>query len=297
MGIAILSGLLSSLEETRKAATATSQPSPDLPTQLPTSFIACVTRSKARLEADPELSKHSSTLTVVENANLASIQQADIILLACKPFYAAKILSEPGIRAALANKLLVSICAGVTVPQFESIFYPDGPVDPAWNCRIVRVLPNTNSIIRESMTVIETSTPPLSAAHDTLVRFIFRQIGQVAYLPATNMDAATALCGSGPAFVHFFIESLMHGGLSAGIPRDQLQFLVAQTVLGTTKRAFEGKHPALLKDEVCTPGGCTIYGLNVMERGGFKSVVADTVMEATIRAGELGRLGSGPRRT
>lgn len=292
MGIAILSGILSSLHDIR---TAPPSPSPsgastpliptDLPSRLPTSFIACVRRPESARKVKAALSPYSSSssVTILQNDNIAAATRADIIILACKPYMVKDVLSEPGMAAALKGKLLISILAGVTESQLEAALGPDNGVT------IVRAMPNTASLIRESMTVINTSNPPLPAETHTLVTWIFKRIGEVVYLPPTNMDACTALCGSGPAFFALMLEAAIDGAVAMGLPRAEAQKMAAQTMKGAAGLVLNGDHPALLRDKVSTPGGCTIGGLLVLEEGRVRGTVARAVREATVVASQLGK--------
>jgi len=196
-----------------------------------------------------------------------------------------------GMREALTGKLLISICAGVPVGQMEKALY--GELAPSMKesekCTIVRAMPNTASGIRESMTVVATSTPPLPADASGLVTWIFKQIGDVVYLPASSMDASTALCGSGPAFCALMLEAMADGAVAMGIPRAEAQRMAAQVMRGTSGMVLGGEHPAILRDKVSTPGGCTIGGLLVLEEGRVRGSVARAVREATVVASQLGK--------
>jgi len=188
----------------------------------------------------------------------------------------------------LEGKLLISICAGVPVPQIEKALY--GNSDPVeGGCRIVRAMPNTASQIRESMTVIATPEPPLAPQASALVTWIFKRIGDVVYLPASTMDASTALCGSGPAFFALMLEATIDGAVAMGLPRAEAQRMAAQTMRGAAGLVLSGEHPALLRDKVTTPGGCTIGGLLVLEEGRVRGTVARAVREATVVASQLGK--------
>ena len=116
-------------------------------------------------------------------------------------------------REALKGKIIVSILAGVTQRQISEFLYPEGPDKVEDACRVVRVMPNTASFVGESMSVIETSDPPLSDAQHKLVEFVFSSIGRVTTLPPANMDIATALCGSGPAFFALILEAAADGAV------------------------------------------------------------------------------------
>ena len=298
MGIAILSGILASLQEIngprplQTPSSGTSTPLlEDLPARLPSRFIACVRRPESARKVKSALWEHSSIVKVVQEGNVAAVRQAEVVLLACKPQMAKEILGEPGMAAALHGKLLVSICAGVTVDQIEGFLHgadAAAAADPD-RCRIVRAMPNTASLIRESMTVIATTTPPLPPALSSLVTWIFRRIGDVVFLPPHTMDACTALCGSGPAFFALMLEAAIDGAVAMGLPRAEAQRMAAQTMRGAAGLVLHGDHPALLRDKVSTPGGCTIGGLLVLEEGRVRGTVARAVREATVVASQLGK--------
>ncbi len=298
MGIAILSGILASLQELsgprplQTPSSGTSTPQEELPERLPSRFIACVRRPESAKKVKSALWEHSTLLKVVQNDNVTSVQAAEVIILACKPYMVQELLSEPGMAKALHGKLLISICAGVTVDQIEKALHGAVPAqDPEVDgrCRIVRAMPNTASMIRESMTVIGTSTPPLPPQTAGLVTWIFKRIGDVVYLPPATMDASTALCGSGPAFFALMLEAAIDGAVAMGLPRAEAQRMAAQTMRGTAGLVLSGDHPALLRDKVSTPGGCTIGGLLVLEEGRVRGTVARAVREATVVASQLGK--------
>ncbi|KAF2481296.1 pyrroline-5-carboxylate reductase dimerization-domain-containing protein [Neohortaea acidophila] len=303
MGIAILGGVMDSLSSAHpqdhvsipgKSVSGTSTPAEPLPERLPNRFNACVRRHQSAKRIQSELSKYPAfdKMTIYENDNLTPTKAADVILLACKPQMVGEILADPEMKKACEGKLLISICAGVTGEQISAILGEDN------SCRVIRVMPNTAAAVRESMTVIATSTPPLPPLLSHLVTWIFTRIGRVVYLPPSTMDASTALCGSGPAFVALFLESLVAGGVAMGLPREEAYTMAAQTMRGTTGLVLQGEHPAILKDKVSTPGGCTIGGLLVLEEGSLKGTVARAVREATVVASQLGqgKIGvNGPR--
>ena len=204
------------------------------------------------------------------------------------------ILNESEVKEALANKLLISICAGVPVEQIEGYLYGNGSTElPTDACKVVRVMPNTAAIVRESMSVIATTTPPLPTEQSSVVDWIFTRIGRVVHLPPQMMDVSTALCGSGPAFLALMLESLADGAVAMGLPRAEAQLMAAQAMRGTAGMVLSGDHPALIREKVSTPGGCTIGGLLVLEEGRVRGTVAKSVREATVVAGELGKGISG----
>ena len=257
---------------------------------MPSRFITCVTRPQSAKRIKSELSHLTASLEILQNQNLKGVQEADVVLLACKPYNLAAILEEKGMQEALCGKLLISILAGVPVSQIESTLYPSSSVNPDEDgrCTIVRVMPNTASLICESMTVIATSTPPLPQELNALVTWMFNRIGRVVHLPPAQMDASTALCGSGPAFFALVLEAMADGAVAMGLPRAEAQLMAAQTMKGTAGLVLNGEHPAMVREKVSTPGGCTIGGLLVLEEGRVRGTVARSVREAAVVASQLG---------
>ncbi|KAG8881007.1 delta 1-pyrroline-5-carboxylate reductase [Tulasnella sp. 331] len=298
MGIAIISGVTASLETRAKhphliddtsPASGTSTPSPGS-TQgapdaaLPSRFIACVSRhetAKKLKRTFQELGSIGQNVEVLVSENLQAVKESDVILLCCKPQAAHAILSAPGLKEALDQKLLISILAGVTIAQLEDWVLP--------GTRVVRAMPNTPCRIREGMTVI--STVPYEQTLDRkIISAIFSSIGRCRFLDEKHFDACTALSGSGPAFVCLVLEAMADGGVMMGLPRAEALELAAQTLQGTARMALQsGVHPAQIKDSVTTPAGCTIAGLLTLEDGRVRSTIARAIQVATQHAAALGQ--------
>jgi len=284
MGIAILGGILDSLNSSSDPSTSADE----TPERLPSKFNACVRTPASAKRIDKELGKYQGNLHVYENDNLKPTQEADVIMIGCKPYMVGDVLKAEGMKEAVAGKVLISICAGVNGEQIHDILY--GNETPENRATIVRAMPNTAAAVRESMTVVATSTPPLPKQTSSLITWMFTRIGRVTYLPPSNMDACTALCGSGPAFAALILESLGAGAIAMGVPRDDAYMMAAQTMRGATGLVLQGnEHPAVLRDKVTTPGGCTIGGLLVLEEGKVRGTVARAVREATVVASQLGQ--------
>ncbi|MEQ1506690.1 MAG: pyrroline-5-carboxylate reductase, partial [Myxococcota bacterium] len=192
------------------------------------------------------------------------------------------VLGAPGVAEALAGKLLISICAGVSTARLAALA-PDAAV--------IRAMPNTPCTIGEGMTVLSPG-PRATAAHLDAATRMFGAVGRVRVLDEKHLDAVTGLSGSGPAFACVILEALADGGVRMGLPRDVAIELAAQSFQGAARMVLvTGKHPAALKDEVTTPAGCTIAGLLTMEDGKIRSVLARTIEEATRVASGLGKVG------
>ncbi|KHN99537.1 pyrroline-5-carboxylate reductase [Metarhizium album ARSEF 1941] len=295
MGIAILNGILTSLAEIngpQATSSSASTPGEERPQALPSRFIACVRSAESAKRVKAALREHSTMVKVVQNENLAAVQQAQVVLLSCKPYMVNNVLGEPGMADALEGKLLISVCAGITAEHMEMALHGSVPTtSPAddGRCRVVRAMCNTAALIRESMTVIGMSDPPLPPDMKTLVTWIFKRIGDVVYLPSNNMDASTALCGSSPAMFALMLEAAIDGAVAMGLPRAEAQRMATQSMRGTTGLVQSGEHPALLREKVCTPGGCTIGGLLVLEEGRARGTISRAIREATVVASQLGK--------
>ncbi|OQO13762.1 hypothetical protein B0A48_01993 [Cryoendolithus antarcticus] len=286
LGTAILGGIFEFLD----AGKTVDKTDDDTPARLPTIFNACVRSDSSAARIRKELGNYKTPINVRQNDNVAATKEADVIILGCKPYATASILGNDDMRNALQGKLLISILAGVPETQISLILYPSGiPKEGA--CTIIRAMPNTAASIRESMTVLSTPTPAPPADQLTLTTWIFSRIGRVSTLAPNLMDAATALCGSGPAFTAVFIESLALGAIAMGIPKESAYEMAAQTVRGMSGLVLGGEHPALARDRVSSPGGCTVGGLVVLEEGGLRGTVSRAVREATVVASQLGEGG------
>ena len=210
--------------------------------------------------------------------NVSAVRGADVVLLATKPQVLPSVLAEVG-DAVTPQTLVISITAGVPTARIEEDLAPGVPV--------VRVMPNTPAVLREGMSVLAGGAAA-GEAELALAEALFAPVGKTAVLDEGLMDAVTGLSGSGPAYVYLVIESLAEAGVKVGIPRDTSTLLAAQTVLGAARMVLElGEHPALLKDAVTTPAGCTVDGLMELEEGKLRVTLLKAVVKATQRSREL----------
>ncbi|KXT04955.1 hypothetical protein AC579_4294 [Pseudocercospora musae] len=283
MGSAILGGVMASLQSKSDQSSSTSNGIPD---RLPSKFNACVRSSTSANRIREELGKYEADLMVFwGDDNLGAVKASDAVILACEPHIVGHVLREEGIRDALAGKLLISVCGGVPENYIHDLLYKDSPPETE-KCAIAIAIPNIAASVRESMTIISTN-PALSEEHSRLVRWIFGRIGRVANIPQSRINAATALCASGPAFCAMMIESMASGAITEGIPRSEAYEMAAQAMKGAASLVLEGEHPALVRDHVSTPGGCTIAGIQVLEEGCFRGTVSRAIRESSATVSRL----------
>lgn len=210
--------------------------------------------------------------------NRRAVRGADLVLLCVKPQSAREVLEEVG-DLLEPGQLLVSILAGVSTAFVEQRLAARVPV--------VRAMPNTPSLIKVGMTALAGGRWASPEQVET-ARSIFEHLGRVLILDEKYFDAVTGLSASGPAFIYVVIESLAEGGVKVGLPRSVATELAAQACLGAAAMVLAtGDHPAVLKDAVTTPAGCTIDGILKLEEGGLRVTLIKTIVEASRRAGEL----------
>ncbi len=219
------------------------------------------------------LGKDLGIKVTAENAEIA--EEADVIFLAVKPGVVLPALRELGAR--IAGKLVISLAAGTRIAAMEE-------TAPS---RFMRAMTNTTTTICQGATAIARGSRTTDADFER-VREIFAAIGEVVEIAEEQIDAVTALSGSGPAFVYSVIEALAEGGKREGLSEEVALTLATQTVLGAAQFALESKLPPNeLRDMVVTPGGTTAAGLAVMEKMKAGEALAGAVEAATKRGREM----------
>jgi pyrroline-5-carboxylate reductase len=214
----------------------------------------------------------------VSTDNRAAARDADVILLSVKPVQVGEVLDQ--IRVDMKPGALVVSTAASVPTRFIEQHLPD-------NVPVVRAMPNTPCAIGCGMTGLASGSHA-SATHLALAQAMFGAVGRVVVVDEKHMDAVTGLSASGAAFVYIILESLAEGGVKMGLPRDVATLLAAQTMQGAARTVLEtGDHPALLKDGVTTPAGCTIDGILELEDGKVRVTLIKAVVKATERAKEL----------
>lgn len=238
-----------------------------------------ITASRRSEEALAALKKEWDIHTTTDNQKAAA--GADIVILAVKPQVSSQVLAE--LSAVIKpSQLVISLMAGITTATISQKL--------GKACPVVRSMPNTPCLVDAGATAVAAGA---HAGPDemTLAERVFSSMGKVVVLPESAMDAVTGLSGTGPVYIFMVIEAMIDGGVKMGIPRDVATKLAAQTVLGAAKLVIEtGRHPAILKDEVTTPGGTAINAIHVLEAKGLRSVLIDAIVAATQRSQELSRL-------
>lgn len=210
-------------------------------------------------------------------------RDAKFIFLGVKPHMMGELLQSlaPVLAARGDRYVLVSMAAGLTIGRLVEML--------GFRAPILRIMPNTPVAIGQGL-VLYTACPGVQPAE--LEEFCDKMAGagRLDAIGEALMDAASAVAGCGPAFVYQFIEALADGGVACGLPRKKAIEYAAQTLAGAAGMVLEsGKHPGLLKDEVCSPGGSTIAGVRVLEQGALRAAAMNAVIASCEKNKELGK--------
>lgn len=210
--------------------------------------------------------------------NEAAVRDTDVVVICVKPQQADEVFGD--LREVIpSDALVISVLAGITT---ESICNRLGE-----DVAVVRAMPNTPALVDEGATAIAGGRYSTDEQVEIAAE-IFRAVGLVEIVPEYQMDAVTGLSGSGPAYVYMVIEALTDGGVQQGLSRKTALRLATQTVLGAAKLVREtGKHPAILRDEVTTPGGTAIAAVAELEDHGLRTMLIEAVKTATDRSRAL----------
>ncbi|MDE1154170.1 MAG: pyrroline-5-carboxylate reductase [Acidobacteriaceae bacterium] len=214
----------------------------------------------------------------VTTDNLAAVEGADIVLLGVKPLQIEELARRVAPRLK-PGAMVLSIAASTKLQAIEEAL--GGEV------AVIRAMPNTPAKLGAGVTALcrgrWVTEEQLSFASQ-----LFQAVGLSVVVDEKHMDAVTGLSGSGPAFIYIIIEALAEAGVNVGLPRDIATKLAAQTTYGAAKMVLEtGSHPAVLKDEVTTPAGCTVDGILELEAGGLRITLLKAVKRAAERARQL----------
>ena len=204
------------------------------------------------------------------------------LFLGVKPHLAAGVVAElvPVLKERAEVPVLVSMAAGVTTAQLT-----------AWagDIPIIRIMPNTPVAVGQGV-VLYSKNSFVTEAQESDFRDMMKQAGGLYPIDESLIDAATAVSGCGPAFAYLMIDAMADGGVACGLPRADALRYAAQTMIGAAQMVLEtGKHPAQLKNEVCSPGGSTIQGVRTLEQRAVPAALMDAVILSYEKSAALGK--------
>lgn len=209
--------------------------------------------------------------------DLSDAAQATTLIAAVKPHDLEALLGKLDLGP---SQLVISVVAGVSTARMQDVL-PDG-------VPVVRCMPNTPALVGQGITAIS-SGRHATEEHLNAAEALLGAVGKVVRLPESQLDAVTALSGSGPAYFFLFVEALIDSGVLLGLPRPLATELVVQTAYGSATMLREtGEHPVALREAVTSPGGTTIAGTREFEAHGLRAATAAAVEAAARRSKELG---------
>ncbi len=238
-----------------------------------------ITVSGRRKERTQRTAERLGVHAAADNAEC--VQGADVVMLCVKPQVMGAVLAQVGEKIP-PGALVISVAAGIPTRAMEHHLPP--------GARVVRSMPNTGAIVRQSATAIAGGSSATEADLDA-AKAVFDSVGRTVVVDEVHLDAVTGLSGSGPAYMFLVIDALADAGVKVGLSRDVALELAAQTVLGSAQLLLQtGEHPGRLKDQVTSPGGTAIAGIATLEAGGLRTTLINAVETATRRARELGEI-------
>ncbi|VUC27708.1 unnamed protein product [Clonostachys rosea] len=269
MGSAILLGLLDALDEIKIG---------DKPTW---NFTACTKTERSSVALIETLGHHAKQVQVLHGQNMEALREADIVILGVKPYLAKGILTKPGVGPSLAGKLVISLMAGVPVDEVQGLILSAAKESAHTDTYVVKVIPTIAARYRQSMTLIERSSPPLPQHHEDLVTSLFNLIGSVKVLEPDLMDVGSVLVTSCLATLTVPLDGLLDGSVIEGLPRRDAMELMSQGIAGLGVLLKHGGHPAMLRESISSPRGVTIQTLLSVERENTRVTFTDALLRGT----------------
>lgn len=229
----------------------------------------------------------------VAKSNLEAVKASDVVFIAVKPPFVASVFDD--IATELTGKIVVSVVAGLTIKALKEMYSFSAMMSGSSEegLTFIRLMPNIPAVVGEAMVALATDAEQpleLKEKASKQIASLLIHSGKVEFVQEKMMDAVTAISGSGPAYAYLFIEALADAAVGMGMNRKQAYLYASQTLKGAATMQLEtGKHPAELKDAVCSPAGTTIEAVKVLENLGFRSSIIKAAEAAFEKAQELGR--------
>jgi pyrroline-5-carboxylate reductase len=290
MGSAILSGVLRSC-----AKTLANGDTPRI-----SRFIATV---QSQGSVDALETRFPKEVEVSRGANVKAMQEADIVLLACKPYLADKILGEAGIFDAITGKLVISVLVGSPIAKLKRIVLgqkdmieqlkKQSKVQEILDAKMKtlyfhRAMCNCGAEFGESMTVIETN-PEIPAKLAQNTDWIFEQLGKIAPVVPELYDIGGVLAGTTPSFLSIAFDGMLDGAVSEGMKRADAKRILTQSLIAMARLLENGEHPAMIREKAASPKGTTIAGILALEENGVRHAFTEAVIASSERSKDIGK--------
>ncbi|KAK0368106.1 pyrroline-5-carboxylate reductase [Colletotrichum limetticola] len=209
------------------------------------------------------------------------MQEANVIILGFKPGMARSILGQPGVRQSVSGKLVISLLAGVstdTVQDYISESDKELNLPAVW---VAKAIPNLAARYQQSMTVLEKPPPEFPSHYIDYLEWIFGMVGKVKFLDSSLVDVGSVLVTTCIATLTVPLDGILDGSVIEGFRRQDALALVRQSVMGLGVLLSNGSHPAVLREQVSSPKGCTIQTVVAVERQGVRAAFTDALLQGT----------------
>lgn len=237
--------------------------------------------TRVRIFAD-----QGAKVEIIVDNNIRAAGLADIVLLGHKPYSLNVVLGQRRMANALEGKLVISILAGIKEAQIHEVLASARAEKPPY---VIRVIPNIAAQIKQSTSVISEPDPNIPAVMVNVTKWMFEKVGKVSIVPESMFGLATVLTAACIALATVAIEGILDAAVVEGMPRPQAQELVSQCLLGTSMLLSESMHPAVLRETILSPRGCTIQAFTQLERSNVRSAFTDAVLKGTEYEKSMGR--------
>lgn len=249
-------------------------------------LLATTGSDASRRRVQDVLSDYSSRVeTLVQQENVRAMTEADVVIIAVKPVKRAELFGAPGAREALRGKLVISIMAGVSLRDMSRLLLGASPsaADSA-SLQIVRAMPNMAAKIGRSVTLYTANMETLTPNNLELTSWIFNQVGTSQISPESTFDVSAVLVGCAGSLLLLAIDGLLDAAVAEGVKRSEAQKLVVDSAIGMISLTTVGSHPSVLREEIASPGGCSIRALLELERLGVRSAFTTAILAAVERS-------------
>jgi pyrroline-5-carboxylate reductase len=267
MGTAILAGLLTKMR------------SPGAEARI-TRFIACVNSEGSVERLKTRFRESLDRVTVLRQDNIKGMEEADIVLLACKPYMIDSVLSAEKVSAALTGKLMISVVVGTPTRRIHAAIQGIDLGPP--KCFVVRTMPNLAAEFGESMTVIETTNIP--DKYLEITNWIFLQLGKTVSVTPDVYDVGGVLAGAAGVYLSVAFDGVLDGAVSQGIKRPEARKMMTQALRSLARLLENGDTPDALREKFSSPRGTTIEGLMSLEEDRVRYAYTKAIVKATKRS-------------
>jgi pyrroline-5-carboxylate reductase len=247
-----------------------------------TSFTASV-RSEASVEKlQTRFAKHGAKVQIVRGDLVSCAKSADVVIVATKPYALKAVLGVEGMGEAVRGKLVISVLAGIS-PELilDTLYGKDRSVDST--CRVVQATLNLAARIRQCTAVLNDAALTLPEEELAITQWVFEQIGEVRYLPASMMPVAAVMAAI-PALASVALDGMLDGAVAQGVVRSQAREIAALNLIGLGKLLLDGDNTEQLREATASPRGVTIQALLELERGKARATFADAFITASEHA-------------